>query len=378
MNRHPRISAAVGALALAAAITIPESPASADSIRDDQWYLKSLKLSTAQRISKGSGVIVAVLDTGTSPHRDLQGNLLAGKSLITGTDADSHADQDGHGTSMGALIAAHGRGSSGMLGIAPSAKILPIKVSQNGKDFIAERVASGVRIAVQNKAKVINISASTDPAFALRDAISSAISSDVVVVAAAGSASNDGVIAIPAGFDGVLAVGSSGRNGKHDSESVEDPKVDLCAPGVDIRSAAPGDKYKIASGTSDSSAIVSGAVALVRSKFPQLSGKDVVNRLTATADDIGPPGRDDQCGFGELNIVKALTADVPSVDGNTTASPSATAPTAAPAPSVGPTVATPAGPSDKSHTTAIAGGIAGVLAVGALIGFLIFRRRRRA
>ncbi|MGX6602452.1 type VII secretion-associated serine protease mycosin [Micromonosporaceae bacterium Da 78-11] len=383
MRKFRKIGAAAGVLSLAVVAAIPAHPAFADGIRDSQWHLKSLNISQVHKISKGAGVTVAVIDSGTYPHPDLRRNLLKGVDLTPKARGDGQGDQVGHGTSVSALIAAHGEGSSGVLGIAPLSKILPIKISNSRNDAPSEKMAEGVEWANENGAGVINISAGTSPAFDLRDAITSAIESGAVVVAGAGNTSSDLLLNYPAAFENVLAVGASGRDGKYDPLSIKDPKVDLCAPGIDIRSAKPKSGYQIASGTSDSTAIVSGAAALVRSKFPELSGKEVVHRLTATADDIGPPGRDDECGFGELNIVKALTADVPPLDGSSSsATPSASvtteAPTTAPtpAPTSGDVDTSPDSDSASSNTSVIAGVVAIVLAIGALVGFLVVRRRR--
>jgi subtilisin family serine protease len=85
----------------------------------------------------------------------------------------------------------------------------------------------------------------------------------------------------------------------------------ISAPAVDITSTDAYQKYTVLNGTSNAAAIVTGAAALVRAKYPNLSAAEVIHRLTATATDKGPPGRDPEYGFGVLNIVKALTADVP-------------------------------------------------------------------
>ena len=87
----------------------------------------------------------------------------------------------------------------------------------------------------------------------------------------------------------------------------------ISAPAVDITSTGAFGTYRTATGTSDATAIVAGAAALVRSKYPNLSAPEVIHRLTATATDKGPPGRDDQYGYGVLNLVEALTADVPPI-----------------------------------------------------------------
>jgi subtilisin family serine protease len=209
------------------------------------------------------------------------------------------------------------------------------------------------------------------PDFDLDDAVARAIDKDVVVVASVGNTSDGFLISYPAATDGVLAVGATGRNGKYSSTSVKDAKVQICAPGVDIVSASPKSGYTIGTGTSDSTAIVSGAAALVRAKFPQLSAKDVINRLTATADDIGPPGRDNECGFGRLNIVKALTADVPPLKASSSPSPSVTPPTTAPS-----TPLADPEPASNGSTPLLLGVLAGLVVAGGVIAALVIRRRR--
>jgi type VII secretion-associated serine protease mycosin len=361
-------------MALTASVLAWDGPARADNVRDHQWYLKSLRVTEAQTLSKGAGVTIAVVDTGVYPHPDIRSNLLKGVDVVPGGHGDGQLDQAGHGTNMATTIAGHRESSSdGVLGIAPAAKILPVKITNRLKSMPATEMAKGIDWATLHGARVINVSAGTTPAFELQTAVRSAIRSDVVVIASVGNTSEVGLIPFPAAMDGVLTVGASGRSGKYDKLSLKDPKVQICAPGVDIVTAQPTDKYVETNGTSSSTAIVSGAAALVRAKFPQLSGPEVIHRLTATADDIGPPGRDDECGFGELNIVKALTADVPPLTG---ATPSAT-PTTNAAPIPGPRT-TAAAPGRRSGSAAAVGWVVGILAVGALVGFLVVRLRRHS
>ena len=374
---HRALHAAAGVFILAAAVVVPAGPAMADSVRDQQWYLKSLKISAAHAISTGSGVTVAVIDTGVDPHRDLKRNLLPGYNQVT-RKSDGRSDSDGHGTDMAGIIAAHGRGSSGVLGIAPSAKLLPLKAS-NGEDISGPDVATGIEYALSHNAQVINVSIAADPAFELLKAVKDASKANVVIV---GGVGNDGspLVGYPAAADGVLAVGATDQSNKHWPDSNIGPSLQICAPGVGIVTTAPGNKYIKADGTSDSTAIVSGAVALVRAKFPQLSAAEVIHRITATADDIGPPGRDNQCGYGELNIVKALTADVPPLSGDgasASASPSASDTAGAPAqtPATG-NAAPPASENKSSSGPLIVGVVVVVLLVAGLVGFVAMRRRR--
>src|SRR4051812_44276633 len=131
-----RFAAAAGALALAAATIVPASPAFADSVRNDQWYLTSLNIPQAHTITERSGITVAVSDTGVYPHPDLQRSRLAGANFLPGRKGDGRTDPDGHGTNVAALVAAHGKNSSdGALGIAPAAKILPIRALNTREIF---------------------------------------------------------------------------------------------------------------------------------------------------------------------------------------------------------------------------------------------------
>jgi subtilisin family serine protease len=172
-----------------------------------------------------------------------------------------------------------------------------------------------------------------------------------------------------------LAVGAIDRSGKHATFSTTGPETQICAPGADITAPEPTNKYVKIDGTSPATAIVSGAAALVRAKFPQLSAQEVIHRLTATATDVGKPGRDDECGFGILNIVKALTADVPPLQTSTTATPSATATNAAPAATTPPGAQPQTTPTSKTTVFVVLGVIV-VLGLGGLFAFLASRRRK--
>ncbi|WP_433056532.1 S8 family serine peptidase [Dactylosporangium sp. CS-033363] len=281
-------------------------------MRDQQWYLDFLHIAEAHQVSQGDGVLVAVEDSGVDASvPELAGALEPGKD-IGGGSGDGRRDADGHGTAMATLVAGRGQGvGKGVLGIAPRARILPVQV-QPGLDFTGDgkNLAAGIDYAVSRGAKVISISLGTNELAAVRTAVQKAIDADVVVIAAAGNKSKSDHIEFPASVPGVLAVGAVDRSGERATVSVAGPEIALVAPGTDIVSRTLGGSAVNGVGTSFSAAIVSGAVALVRSKYPQLSGPEVVRRLTLTAQDKGEPGRDPVYGYGVLDIVKALTAEI--------------------------------------------------------------------
>jgi type VII secretion-associated serine protease mycosin len=375
-----KLQAAAAILGVVTATLMVSASAKADDTRNDQWHLRYLRITEAHRITQGEGVTVAVIDTGVDPHPDLRQNLLSGTTVVPGDHGNGQTDGNGHGTNMAGIIAAHGRGGDrGVLGIAPKARVLPIKDAKPGYNGNGITVAAGIEWAASHGAKVLNISSAIGPTLALDHAIALAAQKDIVVVAGSGNKGTNILFGYPAAIPGVLAVGAIDRAGKLAKLTVTGKPMGICAPGVGIISTGRNRRYIETSGTSDSTAIVSGAAALVRSKFPDLSAPEVIHRLTATATDIGKPGRDNECGFGVLNVVKALTADVPPLGAATTApAPTASATIPGPRPPTGADNGNAAGEPTPTgtNTAALVGGSVIVLLFGGLIAFLVIRRRK--
>ncbi|MDQ0308574.1 type VII secretion-associated serine protease mycosin [Kitasatospora herbaricolor] len=300
-------------------------PASADNIRAGQWALAKYEAeSKVWPISQGDGVTVAVIDTGVSAdHQDLTGQVVPGVDYSSG-QGDGRTDTEGHGTGLASLIAGHGHGDqAGVMGLAPKARILPVRIKLSGDgDFVPseDHFAEALRYAVDHGANVVNMSfgGGVRTNARAREALSYALSKDVVLVASTGNLGNHATpVAYPAAFPGVIAVGAVDQNGQMWEKSSYGPETTVVAPGVEIYSAdsKSTSAYRTANGTSDSTAYVSAIAALVRSKYPNLSAGQVINRIIKSA--VAPPDGsavpNDHYGYGIASPSKALAAN-PEVD----------------------------------------------------------------
>ncbi len=318
-GRRPASALVSATVALLLSVAAPPAlPAYADAVRDAQWHLVSLDLATAHQLSRGEGVTVAVIDTGIDAnHPDLVGNVLPGVDLLDPSNPDGRTPER-HGTSVAGVIAGHGHGPGGVdgvLGVAPAATILPIRISTDDEPVPAsELIADAIEYAVEAGAKVINISLSSGPSQLDARAVAAARRNDVVVVAAAGNRPDAEHVAFPAAHPGAVAVGATDRSGQRADFSATGDALTLTAPGDEIITTGVGGTYVRASGTSYATPIVAGAAALVRARFPEMSADEVVHRLVSTAVDLGAPGHDEEYGYGVVDIVAALTAQVPPWD----------------------------------------------------------------
>ncbi|MFE1174252.1 type VII secretion-associated serine protease mycosin [Streptomyces sp. NPDC058773] len=363
------------------------SPAAADSIRDHQWPLSSLDADGMAKVSTGRGVTVAVVDTGVDgTHPDLKGNVLPGKNFLKdqGRRADRESESS-HGTGMASLIAGHGHGpggTGGIKGLAPAAKILPLRVTTDDSHAVGAAgrgapLSRAIRYAADHGASVINLSVSSSFDIpGLEDAVEYARQKDAVVVAGSG---NNGVETpyFPASYPGVIAVGAVDSSGKTWQMSNSGPHILLSAPGVDVYSASSDHQYDVGTGTSDATAYVSAAAALLRSKFPNLTAGQIANRLVKTAElpasMKGAKLPDKRYGYGIIRPYRALTEDIP-VGSKNGPLPSPPAPTS-PAPTYSPS---PNASSGKGLSAYVILGFVGVAALGLLtvLTVVIVRRRR--
>ncbi|MEU5649736.1 type VII secretion-associated serine protease mycosin [Streptomyces pseudogriseolus] len=323
MRKRP---AALGGLLAAALVLVPATTAHADAIRDRQWALDALHTDRIWPTTRGAGVTVAVLDTGVeADHPDLDGNVLEGKDLVGFGAREGDEAWARHGTAMAGIIAGHGHGpgdGDGVLGVAPEAKILPVRVILEDKDPARAKarstrgnaLAEGIRWAADHGADVINLSLGDDSASAHPEpgedeAIQYALRKGVVVVASAGNGGEKGDrISYPAAYPGVIAATAVDRYGTRAPFSTRRWYATVSAPGVDVIIADPDHKYYEGWGTSAASAFVSGAVALLKAAHPDLTPAQIKRLLEDTARNAPASGRDDSRGYGFIDPAAAIEA----------------------------------------------------------------------
>ena len=290
--------------------------------RTGQWWFTSWKiLPRVWPLTQGAGVTVAVLDSGVQASvPDLRGAVLPGGDVtgqLTDGEKDFNTVGSGHGTMMAVLIAGQGDGT-GVLGVAPRAKILPVVVNAGVSDGTAApgAMAAGIRYAAEHGAQVIDISqeypsasaAGCDPAE--QAAVAYALARDAIVIAAAGDTDLTGTRpSEPASCAGVLAVAAVQPNRSLWPGNARQPYITVVNPGADlIISGRDGQLVSAVSGTRAASALAAGAVALIRSRYPALRWHQVIQRLTGTALRDGGKVPNDSSGYGILRLSAAVNA----------------------------------------------------------------------
>jgi type VII secretion-associated serine protease mycosin len=285
-----------------------------DETRLGQWHLEYLDLAAAHEVSRGESVTVALVGSGVDGnHPDLHHNVLPGVDLAEPQREDAWTPS-ASGTALAGIIAGHGNrltdtepGNRGVLGVAPAATLLPVRVNSDelSDREAVERAVDGIEWAVANGARVICYAGGRANRDLFADAIETARAADVVVVAGVGGESGSAGAWFPAANPAVVAVAPVDENGELASDTASVEGFALAAPGVDVLTTAPADGYTEDSRAESAAAMVAGAAALVRATYPELSAGEVIHRLAATACEPGP------AGYRGLALVEALTADVP-------------------------------------------------------------------
>ncbi|MGH4018750.1 MAG: S8 family serine peptidase [Pseudonocardiaceae bacterium] len=394
MRGVSRLLHLVMALLLVAAVSAVGAPAA--SARDQYW-IEQLHLPLAWEQTRGAGVIVGLVDTGVDPTRpDLQGALLP-QPTSSGIEGIPPMDEIGHGTSMARFIAGRGGGPDGVLGVAPEARVLSIDLPLLSGGLLM--TDQNTKTVIDGGATVLNLSfGGVQPpsvggggdSLRYDEVLEYAEERDVVVVTSAGNvATQPDKLFAPATRPGVIAVSAIDATGAFRPDvSVQGPGVELAAPGVDMPglhapdsgplSAGPAPLPRLTSGTSNSSAIVSGVAALVRAKYPELNAASVVQRLISTARDAGPPGHDPQYGHGIVDPVAALAADVAPVTENPLGSVIDPVVTTPPPVAQGPAESSAGQQIPLALVAGVLGGGAALIGAVVLVVVLVAQRRKSA
>ncbi len=334
-TRARRAARHASVLALAVAVlltmTVDAGPARADSVREAQmWVLDAINAPLAWRVTQGQGVTVAVIDSGVNPDvSDLAGSVTTGPDLTGVGTPESDPGWGVHGTWMASLIAGHGHdgGGSGIIGVAPQAHVLSIRVITDSADpgffryehepqpRIQRELARAIMYAVSHGAGVISMSLGYElPSLPVRQALQYALNHNVAVFASSGNSGNapgarrqgHAAISFPADYLGVLGVAAVGRAGAPAGFSSFNLSVQVAAPGVQVPAQGRDGQYWLVSGTSPACALTAGVAALIRSAYPTLP-PDLVRRAIDTTTSHRPAGGyDNEVGFGTVDAAAAL------------------------------------------------------------------------
>jgi len=268
-----------------------------------QYARLRLRLQEAHAIADGANVTVAVIDSGI----DLKHPEFAGVTITPFDALDSKEGPHAHGTGVAGAIVSHVR----LMGSAPAAHILAIRAfgaSGKGGESTSFVILKGLDLAASHGAQIVNMSFAGPKDTIISRGLAALAARNIVAVAAAGNAGPKSPPLYPAADTGVIAVSATDSQDKLFAASNRGSYIALSAPGVDLFLPAPDDKYQITSGTSFSSAYVSGLAALVLARNPSLKPDEVRAVLLKTARDLGPPGPDDQFGAGEADAFAAVSA----------------------------------------------------------------------
>jgi subtilisin family serine protease len=311
--------------------------ARADSVRDSQqWVLNMLDVQAAWSLTQdkqGQGVTVAVVDSGVDGSvTDLKGSVVGSKDFTGLNTPPTNAAWGEHGTWMASIIAGHGHdgGVDGIIGVAPKATILSIRVIPDRNDphygaydsqseqSIQQSLANGIRYAVDHGARVISMSIGySAPSGVVRAALQYAAARGAVLIASSGNSGQHdqhrdhglAPVSFPAEYPGVLSVGAVGRNGKAAGFSSNNLSVKVAAPGVHVPAEGRDGAYWTVDGTSPACALVAGVAALIVSEYPGLSPALVLQALTTSAQHpAGGYNPRTGVGFGIVDAAAALSA----------------------------------------------------------------------
>jgi hypothetical protein len=399
--RLARAGAAAGLAVACLALNAAPTPAAADSVRNQEWWLQALHVTQAWQSTRAGGVTVAVLGTGVYPKQaDLRGAVTTGPDYTNSSRVRGGPFWGTEGTAIASLIAGRGHGASagaGIMGVAPAASILSVRVTLEGDDplltdaniggGLPDAIARGIRYAVNHHASVIDLpldpvtvpgSPGVGGSSAEKAAVAYALAHHVVLVAPAGDEGADAdPVNFPASYKGVISVGAFDAQFNKASFSSRQPYVTLTGAGVGVIAASGPTGYAQMNSTAAASAVVAGVAALIRAQFPALSPAQVTKALTESARFGRPGGQLVGSGAGTVDAAAALAAAARMTEAVPSSGSSAVAASPGAQPPSAPAVHTS---SHLNRTLLIDAGIAVAIFLLLAVPILTYglRRRRRA
>lgn len=285
------------------------------------WGIKQTKLPSTWRVTQGEGETVMVIDTGWSDHKDLGENSVKGICAVNGTDI---IDREGHGTHCAGIIAAKNN-STGMVGVAPKAKVIAVKALGDDGSGSFSAIANALEYALTIKPTVISMSlGATSCTKRIEVLIKKLHKIGIPIVCAAGNDGKRGVD-FPGKYPETIAIAAYDKNGKIANFSAVGEQVDFAAPGVGIYSTYLNDRYSVLNGTSMACPFVAGVIALLISKHKKQAENggendcktvdEIRQHLLKYTIDKGYVGKDDNWGYGVLDVEgMMLASNDPSLD----------------------------------------------------------------
>lgn len=267
-----------------------------------QYALGRLGITEVHQITKGAGVPVAVIDSGIDfSHPELAGNEHISLNVTDEKVPEPHK----HGTSIAGILAS----SATLTGVAPEATVIGIRAFDTSGEAPAStswRIATALDEAEKNGAGVINMSFAGPHDPLIERSVAGAGKRGMIAVAAAGNGGPEAAPLYPAAYEQVIAVTAVDQNDGLFGGANRGDYVALSAPGVDILAPSPGGSYAVSTGTSMAAAHVSGIIALLLSRKPDLTRDAIMEIFGKSSADLGAPGKDPEFGRGLPTAISAL------------------------------------------------------------------------